>query len=92
METTGKNRTPVSDQQVMAGKLTAIGKRHITIGAGTHVLVPDQRLLDGIEIGMSLTLIVTRQNGVLVSERIVRFDEGTLFTRAPEKTDDGALR
>jgi hypothetical protein len=86
MNTTGKNGTHVSRQQVIVGKLTAIGKRHITLGAGTRVLLPDQRLLDGIEVGMSLTMVVTRQNGGgMVAERIVRFDDGKLLTRAPEK-------
>lgn len=85
MNTTGKNGTPVSRQHVIVGKLTKIGKRHITLGAGTRVLLLDQRLLDGIEVGMSLTLVVTRQNGGgMVAERIVRFDDGKLFTRAPE--------
>jgi hypothetical protein len=53
------------DQHVIVGKLTAIGKRHITLGAGTQVLLPDQRLLNGIEVGMSLTLVVTRMCDVL---------------------------
>ena len=83
---TRNNGKAPSGQHVIVGKLTAIGKRHITLGAGTQVLLPDQRLLDGIEVGMSLTMVVTRQNGGgMVAERIVRFDDGKLFTRAPEK-------
>ena len=83
--TTNNGKAP-SSQHVIVGKLTAIGKRHITLGAGTRVLLPDQRLLDGIEVGMSLTMVVTRQNGGgMVAERIVRFDDGKLLTRAPEK-------
>jgi hypothetical protein len=85
MNATGKNGTPVSGQQVIVGKLTAIGKRHITLGAGTQVLLPDHHLPKDIEVGMSLTLVVTRQNGGgLVAERIVRFDDGKLFTCGPE--------
>ena len=72
----------VSGQQhVIVGKLTAINNRHIIVGAGTQILLPDQQLLKGIEVDMSLTLVVTRQNGGFVAERIVRFDDGTLFTR-----------
>jgi hypothetical protein len=82
--TTNNGKAP-SNQHVIVGKLTAIGKRHITLGAGTKVLLPDQRLLDGIEVGMSLTLVVTRQNGVMFAERIERFDDGKLFARASEK-------
>jgi len=73
---------------VIIGKLTAIGKRYITLGARTQVLLPDRHLLKGIEVGMSLTLVVTRQNyGGMVAERIVRFDDGKLFTRAPENQE-----
>lgn len=84
-----KNGNPSSRQHVIVGKLTGIGKRHITLGAGTQISIPDQRLLDGIEIGMSLTLVVARRNGAMIAERIVRFDEGTLFTRGPGETDKG---
>jgi hypothetical protein len=75
MDTKGKNGSPVSGQQVVVGKLTAIGKRHIVLGAGTHISLPDQRLLEGIEVGMSLTLVVTRQNGQVIAERVVRFEQ-----------------
>ncbi len=85
MNTTGKNWRPPSGQHVIVGKVTTIGKRHITLGAGTLILLPDQRLVKGIEVGMSLTLVVARQKGGgMVAERIVRFDDGKLFTRAPE--------
>lgn len=33
---------------------------------------------------MSLTLIVTRQNGGMIAERILRFEDGTLSTRVPQ--------
>jgi hypothetical protein len=85
MNTNGKNGT---GRHVVVGKLTAIGKRHIILGAGTQILLPDQRLLNGIEVGMNLTLVVVRQNGGgMVAERIVRFDDGKLFARAPENLE-----
>jgi len=84
MNTNREKGKPASGQHVIVGKLTAINNRHIVIGAGTRILLPDQRLLKGIEVGMSLTLVVTRQNGGLVAERMVRFENGTLFTRVPE--------